>query len=103
MIAETLVSGEQNAQEQPAQQIRCRFCHEVLTVKPDSIEARKRQADPYQQMRSHVLKQHSLLALKHARRCGWLFDMLCFEEVTDPVNWRAQIAEMVDYLLKEPV
>jgi hypothetical protein len=90
--------------EAVASQIRCRYCGEVLTLNPDSMEARDAGTDPLQQMRRHTLKKHALLQISgHARRCGFLLDMLFFEAVNNPENWRKQIGEMVEYLLKEPV
>jgi hypothetical protein len=85
----------------PLSQIRCRSCGEILTLNTDSVEAREAGTDPLQQMRRHILASHAMDLVAHARRCGFLIEMLFFEAVHDPEKWRKQIAEMVDYLLRE--
>lgn len=87
----------------PASRIRCRYCGEVLTLNADGEAARAARTDPLQQMRRHIAARHYLQSPGHARRCGFLLDMLCFEAVSNPENWRKQLGEMIDFILKEDV
>jgi hypothetical protein len=85
-------------------QIVCLYCREIITLNPDGEEARANGTDPYQQMRKHLAAHGAgSLADMHARRCGFLIDMLAFDGVNRPENWRKQIAEMVEFLLTEHI
>jgi hypothetical protein len=95
-----LVSGVQAIKAAPTQ-IRCRYCGDLLTLNPDSMEARETRLDPYQQMRRHVATRHPLQVVKHAQACGFLLDMLFFENDANPQKWRQQIAALVDYILQD--
>lgn len=88
---------------QPQSQVACRYCGEVLTLNPDGEEARAKGEDPLQQMRKHVQTHGLLFVAQHARRCGFLIDMLAFDGVNRPGNYRKQLSEMVEFLLAEPV
>jgi hypothetical protein len=82
----------------------CLYCREIIALNPDSEEARAKGTDPHQQMRKHLAAHCAgSLAAMHARRCGFLIDMLAFDGVNRPENWRKQIAEMVEFLLTEHI
>ena len=95
------MSASGQAIERKVSQLRCRYCGEVITLNLDGPEARAEGKDPYQQMRKHILSKHVLDVARHTRKAGFLIDMLFFEAVNSPENWRKQISEMVDYLLME--
>ena len=76
--------------------VKCRYCGDLITLNPDGQEARKRQEDPYQQLRQHMAT-HMNIVIAHARNMGWLIDALAFETPHDPGLWRKHLENLLDY------
>jgi hypothetical protein len=75
--------------------IQCLYCGESLTLHQDSAESRAAKADPWQQMRRHIVEHHLGDLAMHQCRAGWLTDMLFFHCPTNPDAWRANIQTMI--------
>lgn len=76
--------------------VRCRYCDEEISLNEDSMEARESGADPLQQMRKH-LQKHPLQIMTHARKLGWLIDMLAFYPMTEEHRFKQSLQAMFEY------
>jgi hypothetical protein len=76
--------------------VACRYCGALITLNPDSAEARERGQDPAQQLRQH-LTTHMQFVIAHARNMGWLLDALAFECPHDPNLWRKHLEELLNH------
>ena len=83
-------------------EVTCRWCHQELTLNPDSAEARENRTDPMYQLQSHCRDCSKMNPFVHGFEIGAISHMLAFESTTDPERWRRNIAAVVDYVLRQP-
>jgi len=84
------------------QVVRCRWCNCRIALNVDSYFARAQHTDPHSQLCQHIASCMEINKVLHGFETALVTVMLAFENDRDPERWRASIAALVDYTLKQP-